>query len=344
MSKLFFTLAVLVMPLSGLTQNAENAGAKKPKAVDVRWYKGNTHAHTLNSDGDSSPEDVVKWYAQNGYNFLFITDHEFITPVEPLNKLFAKPGEFVVFPGQEVTDRTNGKPHHINGLGISSVTMPKRGKTSLENLQLNVDGVRSLGGVPQINHPNFGWALTAVTISKTRNVMLFELFNGHPLVNNLGGGGSPGTEEIWDLVLSSGRLIYGLGTDDSHFFKRIGDKTAPTPGQAWIMVRAAELTKKGILGALERGDFYASTGVELGDYHVNKKSMTIVIKQERSSKYRIQFIGRGGRMLSEATSSPATYNFRGNEMYVRAKIIESNGKMAWTQPVMIGNNRAKSPK
>lgn len=341
MSKLFFALSFIVLPLAVLAQSDENAGSTNSKAANVRWYKGNTHAHTLNSDGDSSPEDVVKWYVQNGYNFLVITDHEFITPVDPLNKVFAKPGEFVVFPGQEVTDRTDGKPHHINGLGLSSVTMPKRGKTSLENLQLNIDAVRSLGGVPQINHPNFGWALTASTIAQTRNVLLFELFNGHPLVNNLGGGNSPGTEEIWDSVLSNGRLIYGIGTDDSHYFKRIGDKTAPTPGQAWVIVRSVELTQKAILDALERGDFYTSTGVELGDYQITKKSMTVEIKQERSSKYRIQFIGRGGRILSEATSSPATYNYHGNEIYVRAKIIESNGKMAWTQPVMIGSNRAK---
>jgi len=31
-----------------------------------RWYKGNTHTHTLNSDGDSHPDDVVKWYRSHG--------------------------------------------------------------------------------------------------------------------------------------------------------------------------------------------------------------------------------------------------------------------------------------
>lgn len=299
------------------------------------WYKGNTHTHTLNSDGDSSPEDVVKWYANNGYNFLFITDHEFITPAKPLNKTFAKPGEFVVFQGQEVTDRTGGKPYHVNGLGLSSVVMPKGGKSPLENLQLNIDAVRSAGGVPQINHPNFGWALTADTIAKTRGSILFELFNGHPLVNNLGGGGSPGTEEIWDAILSSGRLIYGMGTDDSHYFKRIGDKTAPTPGQAWVVVRASDLSQRAILEALERGDFYASTGVELDEYLADAKSISIKIKEQKWSKYRVHFIGRGGKLLAESTSNPAVYKIRGNEGYVRAKILESNGKLAWTQPVMI---------
>ena len=88
-----------------------------------------------------------------------------------------------------------------------------------------------------------------------------------------------------------------------------------------------------ILEALERGDFYASTGVELNDYTVTDKAITIAIRQQISSKYRIQFIGAHGKVLSESTESPATYAFAGDERYVRAKIFESNGRLAWTQPV-----------
>lgn len=99
--------------------------AAKPS---LKWYKGNTHTHTLNSDGDSPPAAVVKWYRDNRYNFLFITDHEFITPVAPLNDEFGKPGEFEVMSGQEVTDSFDKKPYHVNALGIGRVTMPKRQK------------------------------------------------------------------------------------------------------------------------------------------------------------------------------------------------------------------------
>jgi hypothetical protein len=69
--------------------------------------------------------------------------------------------------------------------------------------------------------------------------------------------------------------------------------------------------------------------------------MTITVREERSSKYRIQFIGRQGRVLSEATGSPATYTFTGDEGYVRAKVIESNGKLAWIQPVPVGGSAPK---
>ena len=46
-------------------------------------------------------------------------------------------------------------------------------------------------------------------------------------------------------------------------------------------------------------------------------------------------------MLSEMTATPATYTFKGDEGYVRAKVIESNGKVAWIQPVPVGSSAPK---
>jgi len=304
-------------------------------ATKSQWFKGNTHAHTLKSDGDSTPEEVTKWYRDNGYNFLFITDHETITPVDELNKTFSKEGEFAVFTGQEITDRLDGKPYHVNGLGVSKVTMPNRGKTVVENLQLNIDGVNSTGGIAQINHPNFGWALNADHISQVKNIRLMEIFNGHPLVNNLGGGNSPSVEAIWDAILSTGKLIYGVASDDVHTVRKLGDSKQPTPGHGWIMVRANELTQKAIIDALGRGDFYASTGVELEDFSADARTVSIAVRPKRWSKYRILFIGKNGVVLHESLEPSAKYLIKGTEGYVRVKVIESNGKLAWTQPVMI---------
>lgn len=53
----------------------------------LNWYKGNTHAHTTNSDGDSTPDEVTRWYREQGYNFLVLSDHNFLTKVESLNAL-----------------------------------------------------------------------------------------------------------------------------------------------------------------------------------------------------------------------------------------------------------------
>ncbi len=41
----------------------------------ARWFKGNTHTHSLWSDGDEFPEMVADWYKSRGYDFLVLTDH-----------------------------------------------------------------------------------------------------------------------------------------------------------------------------------------------------------------------------------------------------------------------------
>lgn len=97
-----------------------------------------------------------------------------------------------------------------------------------------------------------------------------------------------------------------------------------------------EFDRGSVLDAMERGDFYASTGVELQDYAVDERRITIAIKARATEKYRVLFIGRGGQVLKEALESPATYEFAGTEGYVRAKVVDSNGRTAWTQPVLTG--------
>ncbi len=301
----------------------------------LRWYKGNTHTHTLNSDGDSPPDDVVKWYRGRGYQFVVITDHEYITNVRPLNDMFGKEDSFLVISGQEVTDSFDRKPLHMNAIGISKVVMPNKLPGAVETLQKNINDIRAGGGIAQINHPNFGWALNAEQLIKLENYSLLEIYNGHPLVNNQGGGGSPSAEAIWDAILSSGKAVFGIADDDSHYFKRIGDPTAPTPGHGWVYVRATELTEASIVNGLRTGNFYASTGVELADYQADERQVVVTIKEQTNSRYRIQFIGKGGKILSETNAGNATYRITGSEGYVRAKVFESNGKMAWTQPVFV---------
>lgn len=301
-----------------------------------KWYKGNTHTHTLNTDGRDVPYEVAKWYRERGYNFVVMTDHEYITPVGPLNDLLGRTGQFLVISGQEVTDRSEDKPIHSNGLGLTKLVMPSGLGTKVESLQKNIDNIRAAGGVPQLNHPNFGWALSANEIKQLKGLRLMEIYNGHPLVNNLGGGGLPSAEAIWDDLLTSGILIYGIGDDDVHQLHSKGEAIEALPGQAWIYVRAAELTPAAILSAIDNGQFYASTGVELLDYKADRTEVSIKVKALTNSKYTVRFIGSGGKVLHESFEPNAVYKVKGTEGYVRVKVLESNGRFAWTQPVMLG--------
>lgn len=327
LSSIIFPLILFVgVPLAA----AQGPTASSPR---LQWFKGNTHTHTSNSDGDSAPADVAGWYKTHGYDFLIITDHEHVTDVDPLNASLGDAGKFLVIRGQEVTDRFNKKPYHVNGLGLPQVVMPQHGTDIVSTVQSDIDAIRKSGGIPQINHPNFGWALTTDDLLKFHGAPLLEIYSGHPLVNVMGGGGVPSAESMWDTLLTAGKLYWAVAVDDSHHFKRMGDDSAATPGHGWVVVRAARLTPNDILSALERGEFYSSSGVELEDYQVSSTAISVMIKEKKWSKYRTQFIGAGGKVLAETITNPAVYRFSGSEAYVRAKVFESNGKIAWTQPV-----------
>ncbi|HEX6975525.1 MAG TPA: CehA/McbA family metallohydrolase [Vicinamibacterales bacterium] len=301
----------------------------------LRWFKGNTHAHTLESDGDSPPEVVTAWYKDHGYNFLVLSDHNVRTSIEALNAKFAVQGTFTLIPGEEVTSTFENKSIHVNGLDTREKIGKQEGTSVVDVIQKSVNAIRAQEAVPHINHPNFNWSITPEQLAAVKNNTLFEIYNGHPIVNNFGGGGVLGVEAAWDVILSNGILLYGIAVDDAHNFKDLGNRDLAGPGRGWVMVRAETLAPKTILAAMERGDFYASTGVELSDYRVTGDAMTVTVKKTAYAKYRIQFIGKGGAVLSEALDSPATYTFRGTEGYVRARVLESNGRMAWCQPVMI---------
>lgn len=300
-----------------------------------QWFKGNTHTHTTESDGDSSPEDVTRWYSERDYHFLVLSDHNVHTRIEELSAKFAVPGRFMLMRGEEVTNAFEGKSIHVNGLDTKTRIGRQTGTSILDILQKSIDAIREQSGVPHINHPNFTWALTADQLQGVKNNKLFEVYSGHPMVNNLGGGGVPGLEVAWDSILSNGVVLYGIAVDDAHSFKQPWRADLSLPGRAWVVVRAMRLEPRSILEAMERGDFYASTGVVLDDLQVTRTAMTITVRKTTFAKYRIQFIGKHGVVLAESLDSPATYTFRGDEAYVRAKVIESNGQVAWVQPVVV---------
>ena len=285
------------------------------------WLKGNLHTHTAESDGDSAPAEVARWYADHGYDFLVITDHDKVTRVAS--------DAIVLIPGEEITDRLPKKPIHVNAIGIEEPIVPQHGATPVEVLQNNVNAVRKAGGIAAINHPNFGWAFGEKELLQIEGATLLEIASGHPFVNMQG---PPSVEQMWDGLLTAGKRIWAIAVDDSHHLKRPWDTEMAPPGKAWVVVRAEKREAEAILDALRRGDFYASTGVELEDYTAGEKAITVRVKEKNLAHYVIRFIGANGKVLQESEGVSATYTMRGGEPYVRAKVIDSNGRMALCQP------------
>ena len=110
------------------------------------------------------------------------------------------------------------------------------------------------------------------------------------------------------------------------------------------MVRAPELSASALVTALSEGDFYSSTGVELESYLVDSSGIHITLSDrtrdlgwsnpgKNPQLYVTKFIGQNGAVLAVDSSLTPSYQFTGTEQYVRAKIVNSDGCIAWTQPV-----------
>ena len=299
------------------------------------WYRGNLHTHTINSDGDSPPYDVMAWYKRNGYQFLAITDHNTFTDPALFD---TNPNDnFLLIGAEEVT---NPLTVHVNAIGVKRVIPAQKGETVTEILQASISAIRGEGGIPLINHPNFRWAFTAKDMLPLRGVGLLEIASGHPLVNTDGDGATPSHEQMWDQLLSAGMRIFGVAVDDVHNFREEFSIERADPGRGWVVVRASALTREAILAGLNSGDFYASTGVMLKDIQTTSESLTVEIQPDAVAtgspkRFRTVFVGKDGGVLAVSNQNPASYKFKGIETYVRARIEDSGGRRAWTQPVFL---------
>lgn len=327
----------LLLPLALLLASWPTSTNYRPDPAR-RWFKGNTHAHTTRSDGDSAPDVVARWYADHGYDFLVLSDHNVLVPVEEGGR--PRDG-FLLVPGEEVTawyrasEAVPKVPVHVNALNVARLVEPFHGTTARETLTENVRRVREAGAVPHVNHPNFHWALTHQDLLGTPGYRLVEIFNGHPTVHNHGGSGRPSMEEVWDRLLTAGRAVYGIAVDDAHHFQGEFGPDRVNPGRGWVVVRAREATASALVEALEAGDFYASTGVVLRDVVAGPKALVVKVAADRDFGYTTTFIGRRGKVLATVPGPEARYAIRGKEGYVRARVVDSGGRVAWVQPVFV---------
>ena len=70
-------------------------------------------------------------------------------------------------------------------------------------------------------------------------------------------------------------------------------------------------------------------------YEASATEIRVSIQPEGDRRYRTEFIGSGGRVLATSSTLTSTYRIVGNEGYVRARVIDSGGRRAWMQPVVV---------
>jgi len=267
--------------------------------------------------------------------------------------------DFLLIPAEEITAAFEGKPIHINATNVAEMIPPQKGANVREVMQKTLQAVAAhqaehgLRVLPHVNHPNFGWGITAQDLAAVTEEHFFEVYNGHPSVNHNGDAKRPGTERMWDIANTTrvrdlkAHLLYGLGTDDCHNYH---NSSGSTPGRGWVMVRATELRADSLIAAIQRGDFYASSGVVIDDIKVDDRGMSIEIAAQGDATYVTEFLGtlkdkgEPGEVLARVQGLSPSYQFRGDELFVRATVTSSlpadnpvfsgQKRQAWVQPVV----------
>ena len=281
-----------------------------------------------------------------------------LRPLSEYRSKFERPESFLIVMGEEITDKQGA---HVNAFNLAEAIRPRGGETTAERTRNNLAAIaeqRSATGrtiIGIVNHPNYVWTLKAEEITVIPDARIFEVYNGHKLVNNAGDTQHPGTEHMWDIILTrrhvaGGPPIYGIASDDAHDYGARSD-TISRPGRGWVMVRAPRLTVEDLLSALSNGDFYASTGVTLNDVRADARTLRIEIAAQPGTRYHTTFIGTRrnsatlGEVFAESDGTTPMYTFRGDELYVRAKVTSSRPQIdpiggqilgtqnAWTQPI-----------
>src|SRR4029077_17110991 len=130
--------------------------------------------------------------------------------------------------GEEITDHFEKKPIHMNATNLVELFKPQGRKSVVETTGNNPPAVETQSqrlGRPilaHLNHPNFGYAITAEELAMVTKERFFEVYNGHPGVHHTGDETHAGVERMWDIIntLRLGEMglapVYGLATDDSH--------------------------------------------------------------------------------------------------------------------------------
>lgn len=306
-----------------------------------KFYKVNMHSHTTLSDGRQTPEEVKQAYKDNGYSAVAFTEHTHLHDVSHLTD-----ESFVALTSYEMAFSDSksvpfcfyeGAPHcfsHAEAVHLNlyakdphntkiidlAPIKEKYGEFTVDTFNEAIRQAKEQGFLVCYNHPN--WSLNTYPLySQLRGLDAIEITNG---ASNRSSDNDY-APQVYEQMARSGIRISCFAGDDNHgtvhFFK------------AWTMVKADELSYDALMGAIERGDCYASDGPEIYELYVEDGAVTV----KCSDEYGI-FYSTGGRgkqcRLDESYENPinsATFKIDPNDLYFRITVRDARGRHANTR-------------
>ncbi|MEM1277115.1 MAG: CehA/McbA family metallohydrolase [Pseudomonadota bacterium] len=295
------------------------------------FWRGNLHTHCDRSDGALPAEEVCRRYGNAGYDFLCLSDHfvgRYNYPITDTTGF--RTNRFTTILGAEVHSgaMANGELWHILAVGLPGNFAPSN-SPEFEPIPDQESGAeiaqrcREAGAFVAIAHPQwYGQTLAdAMSIDAAHAV---EIYN-HGCAVECGRGDG---WAICDLMLSAGRKLTAIATDDAHFI-------GPDHFGGWVMVKAQENTPEALLQALKDGAFYSSTGPDLHDITIDGDTIHVAC----SPVAHIIAVGQNaasaqvhGKNMTRGELSLSRFREHG---WLRVTAMDEVGRSAWSNPIWL---------
>lgn len=296
------------------------------------FQKGGLHCHTTRSDGVGSPEEVMKFAHEHGFDFLALTDHQIYnhTNYAPETGILLVPGTehsniLVYSHGFRCFHTVCVGPSPEDGNGFANdEKLPGTNFQSSEEYQPWLDEAHGKKNLTILCHPQ--WSNTSAKyFENQKGNFAMEIWNsGCALAEDCDADAA-----YWDELLGQGKIIYGVATDDAHVFDHLC--------KGWVMVKA-EKDLNAILAALEKGEFYSSCGPEIYDFYVDGDKVVLECSPVARARLHSDMHPNQVRVDENGNITRAEFtlnHWAGPYDYVRASIVDKDGKQAWTNPIFL---------
>ncbi len=273
------------------------------------------HIHTTMSDGAWTPERVIASYKELGFDAVALTDHWRYGEAGSVDGV-------TVISGAEYnvgTSATEKGVYHIVGLFMER----EPELSARDDTQTVIDKVHEVNGLAVLAHP--AWSLnTPEMIMALRGIDATEIYNA---VSECGQSFRPDSSIIVDMLASRGVEYPLLATDDAHYYDGADN------GKGFIMVESDTNDADSIKKAIMEKRFYASQGPEVHMYRDGDKFF--VDCSPASHIFFASNMAWSRRATHGDGLTHAEYEIQPDDIFVRAFVVDSDGKTAWTNIVML---------
>jgi len=297
-----------------------------PFAQPGRFYRGNLHGHSTNSDGAWRPAEYCRQYRQNGYDFVALTDHCTESHGFDISDTREyRDDDFTTLIGAELHPGQieSGSPWHLLAVGIPLDFETRReGDTGASVARRAM----AAGAFLAATHPNW-YAFSVADFETLDAAHAVECYNG-------AADSASDRGYSWhyiDLLLHRGHRVAAIAVDDVHASGEYSDFM-----RGWVYVKAEALTPEALLRALKAGHYYSSTGAQLHNVELRGRAKLVV---ECSPARQILVTGEGAGALRISGEGLRGAEFDLSEVesrWLRVTVRDEAGGRAWTHPVWQG--------